>query len=144
MQLTTSFKPRDDFSKALLLSIPNKATAWLRNLQLLKRQNGSLGPLSWRIRNNDLKSFIQINDTRIEWLGSIGDVYYVTVNEAWVDDLAMNMDKFIALEKSIYNEIQKYEDKILEDQKIEVPIALRAHAGKVISNDGILPTLQTA
>lgn len=133
MQVTTSFNPRDDFSKTLLLSIPNKVTAWLRNLGMLKKQKGSYGPLSWRIRNSDSKSFIQIGDNRIEWLGAIGDVYFVNINQSWADDIAKNMDKFVALEKQIYDEIQKAEDEILEAQKIELP-----------NRDRILQTLQTS
>jgi len=135
----SSFSPRDDFSKALLKSIPTKVTAWLRNLGLLKTQKGCAGDLSWRIRNNNGKSFIQINGTRIEWIGPIGDIDFVYTNQGWADDISKNMDHFVALEKSIYDEIQKLDDAFYEAQKIPVNLQ-RGDA----QNDGVLPTHQTA
>lgn len=132
---STTFKPRNDFSQNLLTSIPVKVSAWLRNLDMLKTQKGSLGPLSWRIRNNNGKSFIKIGDTHIQWQGPIGNIGFVQINQSWADDIAKNMDQFVALEKSIYDEIQKVEDALLEANKFEIEIP---------SRDRILQTLQTA
>lgn len=132
-----SFSPRDDFSKALLKSIPTKVTAWLSNLGMLKKQKGSSGKLSWRVRDNNGKSFIQIRDTRIEWVGPIGDIDFIYINQAWAEDISKNMDHFVILEKQIYDEIQKLDDAFYEAQKIPVNIQRGA-------NDGVLPTHQTA
>jgi hypothetical protein len=135
---SADFIPRDDFSKSILKSIPNKVTSWLLNLGMLKKQKGSAGNLTWRIRNNDGKSFLRIGDTLVEWLGGFGDVYYVSINQSWVGDIANNMDKFIALEKSIYDEIQKLEDAFYDDDQIEIPLQ------GVDNHDRVLPTLQTS
>lgn len=136
---------RDNFSQTLLNSIPNKVSAWLRNLGMLKTQKGTLGPLSWRIRNNHGKSYIKINDYHITWQGPIGDVKFVEINAAWASNIALNMDQFVALEKQIYDEIQKVEDALFEDSKIQVPImSEELRKSLVPEHDRVLQTLPSA
>lgn len=102
------YEPKDDVSKQMLLSIPNKVYMWLMQINpkeddLHILEDGSLRftDLHWQFSGED--QFVEIGDTRISWQGSMDNPTDLTGSEQWMENLTDSLVEFIALEFAFYD-----------------------------------------
>jgi hypothetical protein len=94
------YKPKDELSTQLLVSIPRKVAVWLNRIGM-KSSNGKFMDLSWKISGQ--QSIIKINDIEIRCNGKIDKLRNPHGTEPWFENLSANLDQFVELERIIYN-----------------------------------------
>ena len=117
------YYPADELSKQALASIPKKVHAWITFLG--EGDITEIGPVSWKFEpepSADEQSqhyyiTIALNDCDVTlyWthgVNGITEPQFIGGTEPWMLDIAKNLDKFVALEKSIYDVIDNFEKQI--------------------------------
>lgn len=99
-----NYSPKTNIGKFLLQSIPRKVCRLLEHIGKDKRE-GSIGKLSWSF--NELFT-IKIDDAIIYCTGDPLESDLVYTNMPWTNDIERNIDKFVALERQIYDEFEQY------------------------------------
>lgn len=120
--------PRTEMGRNLLLSIPRKVRDWLSNMGRFSF-DGDYNELSWHFRNSQVKvSSILLDDdhpVEIFWEGVFENMYTPRGTEEWFSDIEQNLDKFVALEKRIYDQLEMLQREVNEENvpKTKVPDA---------------------
>lgn len=111
------FMPETELGRNMLLSIPKKVRAWLDGMGEFKKPfTGRHGNLEWAIYNSSSKlSSILIDGEEpfcICWEGKWENMYSPRGTGEWLKQLENNLDKFIALEKRIYDELELFQHEV--------------------------------
>lgn len=120
-----NFVPKDAVSKQLLKSIPRKFVAWLENMGHDQIDEGEFGDLVWRV---DLdKSWITIlsREITVSWSGSPESPSWIAGSDPAFENIVDNMDFFVSIEKSIYDELEKLQEQHDRLNATEFPIPNR-------------------
>lgn len=106
-----SFVAKDGVSRQLLKSVPRKFIAWLDNIGFPTYGNDSFGDIVWSL---DLeKSWVKVksSDITISWTGSASSPNWVAGSDPRFESIIDNMDFFVSVEKSIYDELEKLQQQ---------------------------------
>lgn len=119
----------------MLSSIPTKVAAWLDNIGI-PRAKGTFNRLDWRIKNNEGVSILMISGEggddliQIDWNGPPGEIHSVRTNLPWIENISANLDKFVALERAIYDQLEELEELTRKSEEAERNLqALQASRG---------------
>lgn len=129
-----AFEPKNDLSAELLRSIPRKVNAWLENLKQPIMGPGEIGPLKWNFTSeggsiiyddvDGMESFAQIM-----WVGPLDKIEHVYGSDERFEDLTQDLAFFTALEKNIYDELEKLQRQLTRLPSIDVQ-----KYAKIVSN----------
>ena len=108
-----AFYPKEQVSIQLLSSIPRKVSTWINYLGPAAIDLEFSGNLIWNL-NNDNPTIIIMDiksDTKIQiwWTGSALSPAFICGSEEWMENINEHLDKFVGLEKLIYDELDKLE-----------------------------------
>lgn len=120
-----NFVPKDSVSKQLLKSIPRKFVAWLENIGHDVIEEEEFGDLVWRL---DLdKSWITIlsREITVSWSGSPESPAWIAGSDPAFENIPDNMEFFVSVEKSIYDELEKMQEQYDHLNAKEFPIPNR-------------------
>ena len=114
----------DTLSKQALMSIPKKISSWLAFMG--KGDITRISNLYWFIEpseKNNSDFFISVDED--EHGGSVSiywttDFEYIGGTEPWMVDIAKNLDKFVLLEKRIYDIVERYFDEVSSERVYEL------------------------
>lgn len=110
------FSPKDDLSAQLLKSIPRKVAAWLDNLDEDLSVPGDFGQLRWNFgTENGTIIYGEGEDSiQIWWTGAVVDPSEVVGSDKRFENIVDNLDFFVEVEKLIYGELEKLQEKLDE------------------------------
>lgn len=116
---TIYFMPTTEMGRNMLISIPKKVRAWLESMGELKKPfRGRHGHLEWNIQNTQTKlSHIMLDGEEpfmLCWEGTWTNMYTPRGTEEWLRELEFNLDKFVALEKRVYDELEEMQREVDE------------------------------
>lgn len=110
--MCVTFEVTDEFAKGLLKTIPKKVTAWLHRLEILIDGEQTYTVDDGEFFISKKNGHITLGDTTLHWIGSPISPTAIFVNDKDLANLKINLESFIKLEKLIYNELQKIEDAL--------------------------------
>ena len=113
---SAKFFAKDPISNNLLASIPIKVKRWLEQIPTVKDRHdfltdGEFNGLRWLFTAQ--KYTIEFSDDHtgefatIEWARKKDGAISIGGDQEWFEDVTSNMDKFIALEKQIYDTLEE-------------------------------------
>jgi hypothetical protein len=117
-----NFVPKDSISKQLLKSIPRKFVTWMENIDHDQINKGKFGDLEWRVDTD--KSWVTVlsRDITVRWSGSHNNPSWIAGSDPAFENIVDNLDFFVSVEKSIYDELEKLQEHYISLNATEIPI----------------------
>jgi hypothetical protein len=111
------FKPKDDLSKQLMRSIPKKMAALFDRMNLKQNVDYSSEFISWFVSPKNGWVTFNLPDSgdelfKIEWTGNYLKPRNIQGSDKRFEHLADNLEFLVAVERSIYNNLEKLIPKI--------------------------------
>jgi len=135
--------PKDDLSETLLASIPRKVHMWLRFLGVDITAQRSYENLSWDFDSNS--GHLSVDETHIFFTQNVEktmmeddaeirnafEPFLVKSSETWVTSIPDNIEKFIELEKKIYDVVEKLDKEVRLRQTAQFEAAVEEKAKSI-------------
>lgn len=120
------FKPKDDLSKKLLISIPKKLAALFDRMNLKQDHDYVCESVSWHVSKKmgwvkfTVTGFDE--DFMIEWTGNYLNPKTISGSDQRFEYLTDNLDFFVSVERAIYDALEKLlpTDLISEPKTVKV------------------------